>query len=259
VALFGAAANAQQSTAQRAPVPRQLLTARTAFVANGGSETYGADSYFDLTKYDGGPNRAYDAFYNALKDWGHYELVGSTTEADVLLVIRFTNPVVDRGNAASSGDVPHDWIRDPQLNLAINDPRSGLTLWSLTEHIEPAGGRADANRHFDEAITRLGADLRRLILSPEASLSPEIATVPPGAVDARQRRQRVQHTAIGVLLGSVAGAVMATRIGADPCNLDASNFRGCAARAGARARNEILTSVGAAIAGGVIGWLWPVS
>src|SRR5438067_5922717 len=43
--------------AQRAPVPGQLLDARTVFVGNGGSESYGADSYFRLTRYDGGPDR----------------------------------------------------------------------------------------------------------------------------------------------------------------------------------------------------------
>src|SRR5689334_11465107 len=84
--LFTTAALAQSGPG--APVPRQVLTARTAFIGNGGSESYGAEGYFRLTKYDGGPNRAYNSFYNAVDDWGHYELVGSTREADVSLVIR---------------------------------------------------------------------------------------------------------------------------------------------------------------------------
>src|SRR5690348_2934590 len=94
---LAAAASAQVTTvAQTAPVPRQVLDARTAFIGNGGSETYGADSYFDLTKYDGGPNRAYDEFFNAVKNWGHFTLVDSTGDADILLVIRFTNPIVSQ-------------------------------------------------------------------------------------------------------------------------------------------------------------------
>src|SRR5437867_4157948 len=83
--VFNSVANAQPAGAgDRAPVPRQVLTARTAFIGNGGGESYGADSYFHLTKYDGGPNRPYNAFYSAMKSWGHYQLVGSTNDADLL-------------------------------------------------------------------------------------------------------------------------------------------------------------------------------
>src|SRR4051812_33314503 len=81
---------------ERAPVPRQVLTAKTVLIANGASESYGADSYYRLTKYDGGPNRAYNSFYSAAEKWGHYELVGETADADLVLVIKFANPVVDK-------------------------------------------------------------------------------------------------------------------------------------------------------------------
>src|SRR3954464_696324 len=90
------AASAQLSPriAERAPVPRQVLTGKTVLIANGASESYGADSYYRLTRYDGGPNRAYNSFYSAVESWGHYELVGETADADLVLVIKFTNPVV---------------------------------------------------------------------------------------------------------------------------------------------------------------------
>jgi hypothetical protein len=259
VALVGAAANAQQPTlSERAPVPRQVLAAKAAFVGNGGSETYGADSYFDLTKYDGGPNRAYDEFYKALQDWGYYDLVGSTSDADVLLVIRFTNPVVNRGNSETTGDVPHDWIRDPQLNLAINDPRSGLTLWSLTEHIEPGGGKADANRHFDEAVGRLVDDLRRLILHPEDIAERESIALPPGAIAAAQRQQRERHAGLGLLIGGLAGGVAGMQVANTNCT-DFTDLHGCFTRGESRARDAVLVGVAGMVAGALIGWVWPVS
>ena len=89
---------------QGAPVPRQVLTAKAVLVANGASESYGADSYYRLTKYDGGPNRAYNSFYSALESWGHYDLVGETADADLVLVVKFTNPIVQRVHDGSADE-----------------------------------------------------------------------------------------------------------------------------------------------------------
>lgn len=259
-AVSAAAIGAQEPTmAQTAPVPRQVLAARTAFIGNGGSETYGADSYFDLTKYDGGPNRPYDEFYHAVDDWGHYRLVGSTRDAEILLVIRFTNPVVNQQNAGYVGDLPHDLIRDPQLNLSINDPQTGSTLWSLTEHIDPSGGHADANRHFDEAIDRLVKDLERLTLTADPNLPAGVAGLPPGAIEARQRHLRMQHAGIGLLLGTIAGAAVGARSASDFCTPDPGSFTDCVSRSRSNMRNAFLTSIGAAVAGGLIGWFWPLN
>ena len=249
---FASAATAQLPAA-RAPVPQQVLTARTAFIGNGGGQSYGAESYFHLTQFDGGPDRAYNSFYTAVKEWGHYDLVGSTDAADLALVIRFTNPTVDRTNRDASSDQPHDWIYDPQLNLSMNDPRTGLALWTLTEHIEPASDRLVANRHFDDAVTRLVDDLQRLILNPSAASTP---TVPPGAVAAQERVQRDKHAGLGLLLGGVAGAVIVARSANNSCT-DFNNLQGCYTRGVSNGRNILIGTVSGAIAGALIGWVWP--
>jgi hypothetical protein len=252
---FTSTANAQQLPAGRAPVPRQVLNARTVFIGNGGSESYGADSYYHLTKFDGGPDRAYNSFYAAVKEWGHYDLVGTTDVADLLLVIRFTNPVVDRSNLIASGDQPHDWVYDPQLNVSMNDPRTGLPLWAITEHIEPSDDRAVANRHFDEAVTRLVADLQRLILNPDA---PVAQTPPPGAIAAAEKYQRGKHAGIGMLLGAAVGTYVGSRSVNDACT-DFNNLEGCYSRGVSRGRNILIGGVAGAIAGSLIGWVWPTS
>ena len=256
--VLGSAANAQQSTViQRAPVPQQVLAARTVLIGNGGSESYGADRYFRLTKYDGGPDRPYTAFYNAMRSWGHYELVGATRDADLLLVIRFTNPIVDRQYPAVDRQEPNAWLYDPQLNLTINDPRTGLPLWTITEHIEPGRDRAADNRHFDDAVTRLLDDLKRLTLTPssgEVSPAAENLALPPGAIAAAQRQQRWQHIGTGVTLGGLAGALIGFTAKTGPCD----EVSACATQGQAQLRKAEWGTLGGAIAGAIVGLLWPV-
>lgn len=280
--LFTATAVAQRDVGSTsgAPVPGQVLNARAVFVGNGGSESYGAESYFRLTKYDGGPNRAYNSFYNALEGWGHYELVSSTRDADVSFVIRFANPVVDRTPGSGTDRGPEYWVYDPQLDLSINDPRTGLALWTITEHIEPGSNRTADNRHFDEAVTRLVGDLQRLILTPEtAAVSQNV--IPPGAVRLEVRRRRLAHAFIGGALGGAIGGYLGQRTPNYTCNESFTLPQpvvgpffpnmplpdpppmpdlSCASRrAQAKMRNGFLGALSGAVVGGLVGWAVPVS
>lgn len=277
--LITATAVAQRPVS--APVPAQVLTARNVFIGNGGSESYGADSYYRLTKYDGGPNRAYDSFYHAIQDWGHYEIVDSTRDADVVLVIRFANPIVDRTETASRDDPNQHSIYDPRLDLSINDPRLGLALWTITEHIEPGDDRSADNRHFDEAINRLVDDLQRLILNPDGAVA-QANVIPPGAIRVEITRRRATHAVIGGLLGGIVGGFAASRTANYACTdnftlpqlpasgpyfpnttvpaLQALPDLSCDAhRAQTRMRNEFIGTIGGTIIGSLIGWVWPVS
>ena len=252
VVVSTTAANAQQN----APVPRQVLAARAVMIANGASESYGADSYFRLTKYDGGPNRAYNSFYGAVESWGHYELVGETADADLVLVVKFTNPIVE-GVHDGTTDETDVTVHDPQLNLSINDPRTGLPLWAITEHIEPGGDRAEANQRFDEAIARLVGDVKRLILRPDLSATTD--NPPPGAINAARREQRERHAGAGLMIGLATGAIVAlSQSSHDPCP-DLMNSGGCIRNAQHQATTQLITGLGIMIVGGLVGWLWPVS
>ena len=249
-------ANAQPPIREHAPVPRQVLGAKSVLIANGASESYGADSYFQLTLYDGGPNRAYDGFYSAIDSWGHYDLVGETADADVVLVIKFTNPVVGRQRDRDA-DRTRDWVYDPQLNLSINDPGTGLPLWTITEHIEPGGNHEEANRRFDDAIARLVDDLKRLILRPD--LAVESDNPPPGALSTARREARERHAGAGLLLGFAVGGIIALNEGGNDGCADFTNFNGCVASSRNQARNQVLTSLGLAVVGAIVGWAWPVN
>ncbi|HEY2856042.1 MAG TPA: hypothetical protein VGJ18_24595 [Gemmatimonadaceae bacterium] len=272
VSLVTARANAQQQpgSTDRAPIPRQVLDARTVFIGNGGGQSFGAESYYSRTKYDGGPNRVYDEFYTAVKDWGHYDIVGSTDAADVALVIRFSSPIVDAESSGAADNRSTNPVYDPQLNLSINDPHTGLPLWTITEHIEPGDHRADDNRHFDEAIGRVVNDLRRLILTPELALS-QSDEPPPGARHIAEVHRRQMDAGIGLVLGSAIGAVLTAHTANYHCapfptyppDLNAPLPRvdlACDERQSSqRLKNEIVGSIGGAIIGSLVGWVFPVS
>src|SRR5207253_7106219 len=150
----------------------------------------------------------------------------------------------------------NDWVYDPQLNLAINDPRTGLPLWAITEHIEPAGTNKEANnRHFDEAVTRLVDDLKRLNLTPpDLTSAAESIALPPGAIAAAERQSRERHAGAGMLLGGAIGALLSSRVSPGPCD----GFAACSAQGSAKMRAEIFSTVGGVLAGAFVGWFWPV-
>jgi hypothetical protein len=125
-----------------APVPAQILAAKTVFIVNDGADR---GAYPDAL-FSGEPERAYNDFYAAMKAWGHYELVGSPSGADLLLELRFT--------------VRPGWVA--QFRLAIRDQKSHAKLWALTEQVEFANLQGGRDKNFDQALARLVADVKRL-------------------------------------------------------------------------------------------------
>jgi hypothetical protein len=141
-----------------APVPAQILTAKTVFVANAGGEENPSESQFS-----GGPDRAYNQFYAAIKSWGRYELVSAPADADLLLELRFTQPQV--------GDYQENMLhpapdRDPQLRLVIRDSKTQALLWGFTEHAQWAVLQGNRDKNFDQAMDKIVGDVKSLITRP---------------------------------------------------------------------------------------------
>src|SRR6266478_3790075 len=79
-------ATQQKKPTHPAPIPAQILTAKKVFIANGG----GDESRYEAASYSGGPDRAYNEFYAAMKTWGRYELVAAPGDADLVFDTRLT-------------------------------------------------------------------------------------------------------------------------------------------------------------------------
>jgi hypothetical protein len=251
VGLVSLPASAQVAQTMPAPVPSQILAAKRMFVSNAGSETYGSQTYFRLTRYDGGPDRFYNQFYAAMKAWGRYELTGSPAEADIVGEVRFTSPVIEQ-NAVLIGDrSSSDPVYDPQLNLTLLDPKSRVPLWSLTEHIQPGRGKDADNRNFDQAVGRL-VERAKLLASSSVDVT-RVADVPPvGAVEAARKQARANHSMVGALIGGGAAALIMSGAGrcSGPADCTSAHTRESVTRG-------LKLSLGTVVLGGVAGWFWP--
>jgi len=164
VALF-LALQALPLSAQRtapappAPVPARIQTANTVFIANAGWD----EPSTDLPQYVGEPDRAYNQLYAALKASGRYKLAADPSDADLLFEIRFTiEHAVIRGTVLTSADI------DPQLHLAIRDPKTNALLWAFTEHSPWAILQGNREKNLDQALSRIVLDLERLSAPPPA-------------------------------------------------------------------------------------------
>lgn len=142
-----------------APLPTVVATAKTVFLSNGG-----------------GSELAYDAFYNAMKNWGHFQIVGSPDEAD--LIVELAYRVESRGtrtwastsgSATSSGDTTtynggtqlHSReIPDPQLVLTIYDAKTKTSVWSTVDHRRLARREKNREKETINSAERIVGELR---------------------------------------------------------------------------------------------------
>jgi len=116
-----------------APLPTSVVNAHKVFLSN-----------------RGGSDLAFDAFYQAMKKWGKYQIVGSPDDAD--LIIELSYEVVQEGTRVwsttntynNTTQVHSRQIIDPQLILTIYDARTKNSLWSTIDHRRLA--RLERNR-----------------------------------------------------------------------------------------------------------------
>jgi hypothetical protein len=148
--MFAPALNAETPSA---PLPSQILTAKKVFISNAGG-------LLDLNIVSGDPKRDYNQFYAAMQTWGHYSLVGSPAEAD--LVVQISIIYIPRQNFTEPF---------PSFRVALLDPKSNVTLWVLDEFLvdKPSFSmilKKNRDKVFDEAIEKLVSDLKSLTAVP---------------------------------------------------------------------------------------------
>jgi len=130
---------AQKSVA--APLPSQLLSARSVFLGNAGF--YGNDF----------SRMVYDDLYHQLTNWKRFALVSTPGEADLALEIELLT-----WNGVTQGDS----IGSNFLHLVIRDVKTHVIIWSISEYIKGAARSATYKKNAEEAVTKLVDDLKVL-------------------------------------------------------------------------------------------------
>jgi hypothetical protein len=142
-----------------APLPTVVTGAKKIFLANGG-----------------GSDLAYDAFYNAMKTWGHYTIVGTPEDADLIVELAYRVEhggtrtwATSNGSATSYGNtttynggtqIHTREIPDPQLVLTIYDAKSKQSVWSATDHRRLARLEKNREKETINSAERLADELK---------------------------------------------------------------------------------------------------
>jgi hypothetical protein len=134
-----------------APVPAPILQGKKAFI----SFELGDVSSFPST-YSGGPERAYNEFFQEMQQWGRYQLVLDPKEADVIFAIRFVD---------SPG------LSSPQIRVGISDPHSDISLWGFAEEINGAFRKKNRDAAFSATVVQVISDVKQLV-APNGSPAP---------------------------------------------------------------------------------------
>jgi hypothetical protein len=132
-----------------APLPAQITQARTAFITNGGGSEVG-----------------FDAFYQEIKQWGKYQIVGSPDSAD--LIIELTYGVEHNGNYSvpvynsytKQTTYYSGQIIDPQLKMTIYDAKSKAPLWSSIDHRKVVRLERNVDKEIVNSAVRLVNELK---------------------------------------------------------------------------------------------------
>ena len=137
----------QTSITAPAPIPPQITSAHTVFIANGGGTNY-------FNAFTGGADRGYSQLFTTVQQWNRYQIVDSPSQADLIFEIHAVAPLV-----RVAGD---DGSVNPQLILRILDPKTNALLWTTTSNVKAAGNQSSRDKGFDESVDVLVDHVRQL-------------------------------------------------------------------------------------------------
>lgn len=146
----------------------RVTAAKKIFLANAG-----ADLLF-TQEVTGGSDGSYNELHASLKNWGHFQLVDSTTQADLIFEIRSTEGfqtqwvMNTRFNSPSAGHNETNY--DPPIfTLSILDPSTREVLYQI---VSPAGRGSNIPKGkiaFTQSIEVLTDKIKALVAEPAAT------------------------------------------------------------------------------------------
>jgi hypothetical protein len=157
-----------QTAPPPAPVPSPITSAQKIFIANGGMDAFSLQAFEELGL--NGTN-AYDALYAAVKSWPSVQLVSSPADADLVLNIRFTAPLIGEHGGWDFQRILANTTWQFQSQLTVYDAKTHFALWTLTQPVRPANLKGTWRKNIADANAALAGDLKSL-LTPAAPAAP---------------------------------------------------------------------------------------
>ncbi len=147
----------EKQSVQPAPLPKEIIEAKTIFIAKGP----GSDPYLK-----GGADLAFDNFYAAVKNWGKYTIVDSPGNADLVFELSYSSQQVgthvwSATNAYNgSTHVYSAPDMDPRASLNIYDRKTGFVLWSDAEARDGARRKKNREKNLKRTVQEMVDNLR---------------------------------------------------------------------------------------------------
>jgi hypothetical protein len=145
--------------APSAPIPAQLTTAKTVFLANAGSTP--TNSQLAIVTYNN--------VYQGLAAQNRYQLTSAPADADLIFEVSVIS--IFQGQSASNAQY---------IQLVIRDAKSQSLLWTISEDIGVAYTEKTGQKNADAAAAKLVADVGSLT-------SATVATPPPATAPTKTR------------------------------------------------------------------------
>jgi hypothetical protein len=146
----------------------QVTAAKKIFLSNGG-----VDDIFDHF-IPGGPNGSYNELYVSLKQWGHFQLVDSPSQADLIFEIRSTvivgQYVVNGGNANIATDTTESYT--PIFTLSIFEASTHASIYSIRMLAGRGSNKAKGAIAFTQSIGVLTDKIKALVAASAPTQNP---------------------------------------------------------------------------------------
>ncbi len=147
-----------------APIPPQILTAKTVFISNASDDCIALKFWAPNASSGCTRDIFYNEVYAALRSAGRYQVTLNPQDADLVLELSLGSSWIP---GESTPGIPGRNKPDSYYKLAIIDAKTHFTLWSFFEHVEPAVLEANQKKNHMAARAQIVTDFKALTTPAE--------------------------------------------------------------------------------------------
>lgn len=141
-----------------APLPTAITQAKKAYLLNGQTTSAG------LTK--NGNELAFDALYADMKGWGKYQLVGSPSEADIVIELQYRPHLTESGGVgvynpySKTITTSQSEAGGADFALVFYQASTKEQLWTVSDACGSARRVKNQQKEVEKSVGRLVEDLK---------------------------------------------------------------------------------------------------